>query len=125
MGAGNEHRRALIIKDESSIGNILYVLLAGLGWKVDDACSARQGQAMNRRREIRDLCLPLTLSAGAELVIWKSAAVGSQGSMELQPSTLGLSTRMNATPYSTKPSSGRSWARTIRAETKMFTPVGE
>jgi hypothetical protein len=30
----DEQRRALIIKDESSIGNILYVLLAGLDWKI-------------------------------------------------------------------------------------------
>ncbi len=48
MSAGNEHRRALIIKDEdaSSIGNILYVLLAGLGWEAAVAFSARQGLAM-------------------------------------------------------------------------------
>ena len=125
MGAGNEQKRALIMKDESSTGNILYVLSEGPGWKLDDASSARQGQALNRRREIRDLCLTLTLSGSAARLFWKSAAVGLQGSMELQRSPIGPYTRTKATPYSTKPSPRCSWARMIRAEAKMFAPVGE
>jgi DNA-binding response OmpR family regulator len=67
-------RKVLIIEDEPSIRNILYVLVAGLGYEGDAACDAQQALLMIRREQfdavlldLRSAQLPQMVSAITEL----------------------------------------------------------
>ena len=53
------HRKVLIIEDEPSIRNILYVLLAGLGCEGDVAYSGQQALAMISREQFDAVLLDL------------------------------------------------------------------
>ncbi len=52
-------RRVLIIEDDSSIRNILYVLLASMRCEGDIACDGRQALAMINRQEYDAILLDL------------------------------------------------------------------
>lgn len=55
-------RRVLIIEDDSSIRNVLYVLLASMRCEGDIACDGRQALAMINRQEYDAILLDLRCS---------------------------------------------------------------
>ena len=74
MASNLARRKVLIIEDEPSIRNVLYVLLAGLGYDGDAASDPRQALSMIRKDEfdavlldIRSAQLPQMVSAITEL----------------------------------------------------------
>ena len=62
MAPNPPRRRVLIIEDEPSIRNILYVLLAGLGYDGDTACDFKQALAMIRQDQFDAVLLDLRAS---------------------------------------------------------------
>jgi DNA-binding NtrC family response regulator len=82
ISAGPTHRKVLIVEDEPSIRNVLYVLLAGLGFDGDVAHSGRQALSMITRESFDAVLLDLRCSdMAAEQVV---AKIG-----EIQPSLVG------------------------------------
>jgi len=62
MASNPPRRKVLIIEDEPSIRNALYVLLAGLGYDGDAAPDAYQGLSMIRKGEFDAVLLDLRSS---------------------------------------------------------------
>jgi DNA-binding NtrC family response regulator len=62
MSRKPQHRRVLIVEDEPSIRNILYVLLAGLGCEGDAVPDGQQALAKIRREEFDAVLLDLRCS---------------------------------------------------------------
>jgi len=62
MAPNPPHRKVLIIEDEPSIRNILYVLVAGLGYDVDAASDAQQALSMIGRDQFDAVLLDLRAS---------------------------------------------------------------
>jgi len=62
MASNAPRRKVLIIEDEPSIRNILYVLLAGLGYDGDSASDARQALSMIRKDQFDAVLLDLRCS---------------------------------------------------------------
>jgi DNA-binding response OmpR family regulator len=56
------HRKVLIIEDEASIRNVLYVLVAGLGYDGDAAFDGRQALSMIRQDQFDAVLLDLRSS---------------------------------------------------------------
>ena len=59
MAPNSPRRKVLIIEDEPSIRNVLYVLLAGLGYDGDTACDTRQALSMIRQDQFDAVLLDL------------------------------------------------------------------
>ncbi len=62
MAAMPQRRKVLIIEDEPSIRNVLYVLVAGLGYDCDSASDAHQALSMIRRDQFDAVLLDLRSS---------------------------------------------------------------
>ena len=62
MAPNPPHRKVLIIEDEPSIRNVLYVLVAGLGYDVDAASDAQQALSMIGRDQFDAVLLDLRAS---------------------------------------------------------------
>ena len=62
MAPSAPRRKVLIIEDEPSIRNILYVLLAGLGYDGDSASDAAQALSMIRKDQFDAVLLDLRAS---------------------------------------------------------------
>jgi DNA-binding NtrC family response regulator len=62
MAPNPPRRKVLIIEDEPSIRNVLYALLAGLGYDGDAAPDAYQGLSMIRKGEFDAVLLDLRCS---------------------------------------------------------------
>lgn len=62
MAANPPRRKVLIVEDEPSIRNVLYVLLAGLGYDGDAAPDAHQALSMIRQGEFDAVLLDLRSS---------------------------------------------------------------
>ena len=62
MAPSPPHRKVLIIEDEPSIRNVLYVLVAGLGYDVDAASDAQQALSMIGRDQFDAVLLDLRAS---------------------------------------------------------------
>jgi DNA-binding NtrC family response regulator len=62
MRPSTEYRKVLIVEDESSIGNVMYALLAGLNCEGSVACSGRQALETVRREEFDAVLLDLRCS---------------------------------------------------------------
>src|ERR1035441_7297127 len=62
MATNPPRRKVLIIEDEPSIRNVLYVLLAGLGYDGEAAPDAYEGLSMIRRGEFDAVLLDLRSS---------------------------------------------------------------
>ncbi len=70
MTTGSERRKVLIIEDEPSIRNVLFVLLAGLGCEGDVAYTGQQALAMVSRESFDAVLLDLRCNnLGAEEVV--------------------------------------------------------
>jgi DNA-binding response OmpR family regulator len=63
MAGGRPRRRVLMIEDEPSIRNVMFVLLAGLGFDGDVACDARQALSMLRQSSFDAILLDLRCSS--------------------------------------------------------------
>ncbi|MGH8246343.1 MAG: response regulator [Gammaproteobacteria bacterium] len=59
MGTGSGRRKVLIVEDDLSIRNLLYVLLAGLGCEGDVAYNGRRALAMIERERFDAVLLDL------------------------------------------------------------------
>jgi len=82
MAKGPAHRRVLMIEDEPSIRNVLYVLLAAAGCEGDVAYSGQQALAMISREKFDAVLLDLRCTnAPAEHVVSQIK--------EIRPSLLG------------------------------------
>jgi len=62
MGNAGSRRRVLIIEDEPSIRNVLYVLLASIGCDAETATNGAQALAMVQREQFDALLLDLRCS---------------------------------------------------------------
>jgi two-component system response regulator PilR (NtrC family) len=62
MAPDPPRRKVLIIEDEPSIRNVLYVLVVGLGYDVDAASDAQQALSMIRRDQFDAVLLDLRAS---------------------------------------------------------------
>ena len=62
MAANLPRRKILIIEDEPSIRNVLYVLVAGLGYDGDTASNAHQALSMIRKDQFDAVLLDLRSS---------------------------------------------------------------
>ena len=62
MAGIQKHRKVLIVEDEPSIRNVLYVLLAGHGCETDVAYSGQQALAMLSRESFDAVLLDLRCS---------------------------------------------------------------
>jgi DNA-binding NtrC family response regulator len=70
MNRTPHHRRVLIVEDEPSIRNTLYVLLAGLGCEGDAVPDGQQALAKIRREEFDAVLLDLRcVNVNAEVVV--------------------------------------------------------
>jgi DNA-binding NtrC family response regulator len=82
VAKGSGHRKVLIIEDEPSIRNVLYVLLAALGCEGDVAYSGQQALAMISHQKFDAVLLDLRCANAP------AAQVVSQ-IKEIRPSLLG------------------------------------
>ncbi len=59
MAVGSPQRRVLVVEDDASIRNVLYVLLAGAGFEGDIAYSGKQALSMIGREQFDAVLLDL------------------------------------------------------------------